>query len=54
MTSDQCQSRLCVDGTCEPVLSPAPATSPRGLAAALAILVGLGAFGLRRLQRRTR
>ena len=40
--------------TCQPnsTASPAPATSPAGLAIALAVLMGLGAFALWRLQRR--
>jgi hypothetical protein len=49
MTSAECASLSCVDGVCQPLVSPAPATSGYALAAGLVILIGLGAVAMRRI-----
>lgn len=51
MTPAECASLNCVNGVCAGFVSPAPAVSSNGLAIGLAILIGLGAVGLWRMQR---
>jgi len=54
MLPSDCESLKCVDGTCAPNLSPAPATSANGLALGLAMLIALGGIGLWRGRSGTR